>query len=524
MFSLLSLIIVISKVASSADHHFGDFAIFVMVHELMNQGHVLYSEIFDHKDIGFYFFNQIFYDISKVTGLYIFALLAVVAYFLGLFLILRQLFSKLVSFLYSTIGVLIYVNFPSFKSTYSEDLAVSFSLISLGLFFNFPFIGGLFLVVACSIKITSVIIFIFLIMSSFFVSYVIGDKNYLKKMLLFSFGLLSGLIILVIWFASYDVLTPWFKIIDYNSIYSQIVRGGYFPTLLEPKLLVMDIVRVFFGADGFYFTLLLLLLLLSTTCLVWYRYHFPNLLWKKFLKVGVISTGGFISGFSMLYLQVPPAYHHYQHLAGLLIPLLILFSGMLLTMVINNQNKIFNLKMIIFIFPVIFLSLNFSLYKDGLIKWLHFDDPGYMMSAISKIPPNTKIAMMGGNLIRVDFSQINQNTKLSCRFFYQFSHILDVYKDEIYRCFNTLPEIVFYGDIKYRDGHLLNIWGDHYEEFSNKVMTSLKKEHHICEATSKNMYQVYVKNENLCNIFQEIKLKEKFPDYYNKYVKDLLPK
>ena len=88
-------------------------------------------------------------------------------------------------------------------------------------------------------------------------------------------------------------------------------------------------------------------------------------------------------------------------------------------------------------------------------------------------------------------------------------NILDAYKNEIYRWFNTLPKIVFYGDIKYRDYYLLNIWRDYYEEFSNKVMTNLKKELHICEVTSKKMYQVYIWNKDLCNIFQEIKLTEK---------------
>ena len=63
----------------------------------------------------------------------------------GFFLILKEMYSNIVAYLYSTIGVLIYVSLSSFKSTFSEDLAVSFALLSLGLFFNLPFFSGIIL-------------------------------------------------------------------------------------------------------------------------------------------------------------------------------------------------------------------------------------------------------------------------------------------------------------------------------------------------------------------------------------------
>ena len=107
-FYLLSLLIVISKVSISSDHNFGDFAVFSMVHELMSHNHKLYQEVFDHKDIGFYFFNHFFYNLGKLSGIYLFAFISCCAYFLGLFLILKKLFSSYLSSIFATLGTLNY--------------------------------------------------------------------------------------------------------------------------------------------------------------------------------------------------------------------------------------------------------------------------------------------------------------------------------------------------------------------------------------------------------------------------------
>ena len=42
------------------DTGYGDFYVFISIHQLIDAGYSLYKDIWDHKDLGFFLFNQIF--------------------------------------------------------------------------------------------------------------------------------------------------------------------------------------------------------------------------------------------------------------------------------------------------------------------------------------------------------------------------------------------------------------------------------------------------------------------------------
>ena len=78
--TILISIFFIGYTKTNYDVGYGDFYVFISIHQLIDAGYSLYKDIWDHKDLGFYLFNQVFYKIFGIKGLFISTILVIIIF------------------------------------------------------------------------------------------------------------------------------------------------------------------------------------------------------------------------------------------------------------------------------------------------------------------------------------------------------------------------------------------------------------------------------------------------------------
>lgn len=488
--TLLISIFFIGYTQTNIDTAYGDFYVFLTMHELWHNNHQLYSEIWDHKDLGFYLINHIFYMIFGTFGLFLFTLICLMVFYFSTQRLFNDIETELTFFL-SLITIYFVVSIDSFISTHGETQSILLFLSGILLFKKNIYFSILLIFMALIIKIST----LFLILS--FIIYLFLTKQNIKNFTFtFFYSLFIGFFLLVpfliLIYFNQNFFTGWIEVIEFNKYYAETIRSNKIFSLDSTNLTV-DIIRIFFSFTIHTKILFLLCpILFVLISLNYKRISEINLIY--FYRFSLLFVLILISILFSLYLQIPPAFHHLQYLNTLLV-LYIFFSILILMHSFVIIKKIF-----IIILPL-FILLNIE-YKSITNNFNNFFNPpnGIFYEEMSKLPNDSTFTIFGGNHVKIDFSILNTQAKLNCRFFYQLEHIIEAYHEEIVKCSKELSDLVFV----FNDEELMKIfYGKFYNEINANITSAIKqKKLTKCNISNEQKYFIiFSKNEEICNIF-----------------------
>lgn len=470
------------------DVGYGDFYVFFSIHQLIDAGYSLYKDIWDHKDLGFYLFNQFFYKIFGPKGLFISTLFIIIIFYFSFLYYLKKNLILKNYYSVAVLSVFFIVSIDSFIATHGETQAPLIILSGIFLYNFNKYLSFFLFILALSIKVSGLpIIILFFIFK--FLQYK-SKKNFLFRELLplviFTSLLISLFLFIIILFEKSYLLAGWGEITHFNKMYAENIRGNNLFSL-NSRDLVIDIARIFF-----YFTKdTAIFFVLSVFSLLINLIFFKSLTQDE-LNFFLVNTYLYIllifSALCVMYLHIPVTFHHYQFLNPFLITYFLINLAVLI-----NKIKYNNL-----IYILIIISLFFkSNILDNKNNFFNFIDPinsnGELSYEISNIE-NYSFILLGGNHVKLDYSSLKKNKlNMSCRFFYQLEHIIDVYYAEMIDCINEKPDIIFL----FKDEALLKIfYGKYFEEIMKLMNQFTEQEYRVCG--DNDYFLIYSKNSNYC--------------------------
>jgi hypothetical protein len=227
---LLSILILISRVGVTGDA--GDF---IRMQAGWNSGLVLYDEIFEIKDFGFYALNAPFFALAGVSGLAFASVIWTSLFTLALYLTARLFVGTRSSIVIASSLTCLWVGGPWFYPLYTETLSLGLLTMGISLINKQRFfVSGLLLGLAVASKLVFVIP-VFLTVVFLAVSVFIANRNkifmiirakkdfgfisFLKPQIFILYGLLLALVMVVGLSIATGTLQGWFEVLKTNRAY-----------------------------------------------------------------------------------------------------------------------------------------------------------------------------------------------------------------------------------------------------------------------------------------------------------------
>ena len=420
----------------------GDASVWFSFYEWVGRGHAIYSDVWDHKDLGFLWVNSLVYASGGVLGVYVFSLGLVGLFGFSIFLITQEYASKYFSFWVAVMLTAAYVSAPSFLSVYTEHFAITLIAFASALLSRFPLAAGAIFAVASSVKLGSIIVFItaliaLLIASKAWIS--ASQSLPIRLALRSAFGFFAmGSAILVGAQAS-NLLSGWFEVISYNREYSSIRNASPF----APKSLFGLFQEVISGPlVGFSlfvgFAVFLLIHLSSVE-------RDAETTGRTEARATVAVAGGVAAG-SIIALvpQIPPSYHHLHFAVGGLLVLIAALAGRLHLKLLDgiNTSRFFGGAMGLFLFFLVVPGVATSLAAGGPVVDVGVGKVRTVANQDLNLSEVNSVAVFGYNSPAFDPRALPGHVLLKCRLFYQFNHMIPRYGDEIAKCLDLEPDIV----------------------------------------------------------------------------------
>ncbi len=472
------------------DTGYGDFYVFLSIHQLMDVNYTLYKEIWDHKDIGFYLFNHFFYKALGIPGLFFSTLLIIILFYFSLNYYLKKenIFKN--HYFISTLIIFFIVSIDSFIATHGETQAPLLILSGIFLYSFNKYISGILFILAITIKISGLPIVL-----AFFLFMLINKKPFkafftseILPLLILIFSIIILFFIYSNIFSSFYLIDGWREITSFNKIYAETIRGNKLFSL-NSRDLTIDIIRIFF-----YFTthtkIFFILCLFSFIINFLFIKKFNRLEIIFFFKYSLLFLFLIFAALGVMYLHIPVAFHHYQFLN----PFLIVYSLVNISLLLNK----FRYEKIIYISIFALFLINTQLIKNSN-NFINFFNPINGEGELSKelnLLDNNDFIILAGNHVKLDYSSLIRNKKnMSCRFFYQLEHILDNYYLEFKECIDNEPKTIFL----LKNKSLLKIfYGKYYDPIMNLLENKFDNGYINCGKN--NFFYIFSKDKNYCDL------------------------
>jgi hypothetical protein len=452
---------------STASRAGEDFAVWVFVHGWLQHGESLYADVWDHKDFGFFFFNSLFFELGSTSGLVAGGLFWTGLFGCGVFVSASRKLNTTAALAVALMASIIYVLSPTYLGAYTENQAIAIAVLAVALLPGMPAIAGVLLAVSTSVKVSGLVITLFviviLLVGSLWEPHERRETHRLIRRLILSYTF--GLLAIGFLAVALGALSGWLEVISFNIEYSSIRRADR-PSLFSPRALLGYLTgdtetRVFLSV--LLSTTLLLLVVRNRTGTTIASKQISQLrtsLEKHEQLVGIGLTLGAIAG---VLAQSPARPHHFGYLVGAILYLAsssfarILATGVAVT-----------LRLKIFVgFMVTLLSITasgFSIREDGpswpinnVAKWKSLED-GELQFLFEESPDVQKsLVFMNYGGLAIDFGTLPPSARIACRFFYNLPHLMPRYKDEMLSCLRNDVDFVFVGLQKPLDSSFLVI-------------------------------------------------------------------
>jgi hypothetical protein len=476
VFGIISLAFIVPRTELAVEQQdSGDFAVWIVLHELLARGHLLYRDVWDHKDPGFYLIPHFFFSLLGVRGLYWFGLLATSLFGVGIALLIRSLVGWLAGVGIAAGATMYYASWTPFWATYTENYSLGFLALGLGLVMEFPALAGFVLALACTIKFGVVVV----CMTLFFLGLARGiclsvSLSALWRLLL---GFLVGLIIFFLFY--WNELDPrdWLEVIIFNREYAQRRSSPFqWGDLTDVMVSAPSAIQWLLGVCTAS-TLVGLGLKKIPGCRVPRGELFTPL---------QIAAAALFGGIVLMVLQHPPAIQHWLFLWGATLYAACVAVCFCISRLPWRVVRFVALTGLCI--PVLLYyqtGLQFVRGFSVQSAYSFADSKANLREYIKNLPENTTFAIIGGNDNRLDFAEAPRNIRLACRFFFQFEIFSPRFDKDIDSCVDKKPMFFFLNNNHRR----LNVL---------EQIERLKREYVIC-AQPPGVYTIYGSSKEVCD-------------------------
>ena len=460
-------------------HFSGDAAIWVNVHEFLNRGHILYRDVWDHKDAGFFVLSHPFFARMGLEGLYVFGLTFVLMFAAGVFFAVRAISTTLGAAIIAALATIAYVSTPSFYPTNPEHPSISLAVFGAGIAASHPAIAGFALLLSCTVKMSGV--FIYACVAGLYVArllfYQLSPSVAKRNLTLFALGSIAALLFFVAISNGTVSWSDWLQVATFNREYAE---------RRAPPLKVGDFVSLFDRSCPRQILLTLYALLASLVVLG--ALSSPRALrvrTSKTISPSLFSLACLVGAYIAQMLQYPPSPHHWQYLAGA-----ITFSAAVCLTACVVSLPIKALRIGIFLICGLYLAQQWRavLPASFSVGWADIARASKTRAALSTatslLPANSTIAIFGGNHERVDIQDSPASLSLVCRFFYQFELFAPRFSQEIDTCLDRKPRFVFFDT-------------SHTPAVSSAARSRLQAEYVDCKVVDRN-FKIYAADLESC--------------------------
>ena len=471
----------------------GDIAVWIFTHEWLSRGNTLYEGVWDHKDWGFFAITHPFFQLAGIKGLYIAALLSVCAFTIGVFLLVRRLTTFNKSLLISFLATITYTSSPSFLATYTENYSISLSVLALGLIFKHPSISGAIFALSVAVKISGILVFVVVIGLHLSIQYFVFNytaQSIYKRFAKIAGGFLLVSLMILTTTSMQGTLNGWIDVIDYNLEYGKIRRE-----LMPPFLDIIKFLKFASPGDAVILFLLVLGLVvlfsfvLTQTRAVKLNDDIANS--SEVIEPLVLSVGISVATLAVMLVQFPPSSQHWQYFVGGAVTLLSVLVSILWQTSLSPRLRV--LVLVVVLLPTTagigtaVNSAGIQSFNAGIMRWIDSNENGEQISLLRKVPPDSTIAFINSGSALLDSKSLPGDINLSCRFFYNFPHLLPRYGDQMLACLEKgLNYVVF------RKTPLLDL------EFQGRVLRIMDEKYYEC-SIPEDEFRIWVSEASLCS-------------------------
>jgi hypothetical protein len=469
-----------------------DIAVWIFVQEWMARGAVLYGDVWDHKDWGFFALTRPFYRLGEITGLYLAGLIGVLVLSVGVYFGIRPIVSWRKSAVIAAFAAVVYAASPSFLSTYTENIAIALAVLAVGLISRFPVASGIVFALSCSVKVSGAVVLLAVVSSDVVLSAYsrrrsggVRKSEHLRVVAGFA---LAALIIAMLAQLQGSLL-GWIDIIEYNGEYGAILREGM-PSILDMKAFLafvnpgLDTVAFLLASLGS-LALLIIVALLGRDRPDGQRSHGAS----QRVRIVVLNTALALSAMIVLVVQFPPRFQHYQYLVGAATSLGAALAVFVITKPPRSRSTAMSLLLVCAAMLPVMVGTSLLVHAEGplalaqgITRWGDLNEGGDRITALDGATGGASLAFVnaGGKLI--DRASIPEGAVLSCRFFYNYPHLLPRYGEEMLDCLMHGAGLVLIRRDTYLDG-----------EFDRAVRQVLESGYKRCESPDSN-FELWAEN------------------------------
>lgn len=488
---VFSSVFILSRVGYFSPYG-GDIAVWIFTHEWMSRGYTLYEGVWDHKDWGFFALTQPFFQMAGIKGLYIAALLSVYIFMTGIFLLIRHIASFKKSVLVSILAGITFTSSPSFLATYTENLAISLSVLALGLILKYPLLSGSVFALSMSVKISGILVFLVIFGMHLLIQYFTlkqTSRALCKKIVRTTVGFLLMTLFILVTSYMQGALKGWLEVISYNTEYGKIRRG--------PTPPISDIISFLkFASPGD--AVVVFLVCLGLTTLFLCALIQKNTLWcqdegnqsQNSAEPLILAAGLTLTTLVVMIIQFPPSFQHWQYFVGGVITL----TSVLVSIIgaTSSSDKLHLKALASVLLPIVagcaiaISGQGSNGFYQGATRWLGNIDRGEEVSTLQEVPAKSTIAFINTGSSLLDLNNLPDDIKLGCKFFYNFPHLLPRFGDEMLECLRKDLDYVIL-----RKSPLMDA------AFQEKVLKILEKEYRECNV-DEDAFRLWVSKRSSC--------------------------
>jgi hypothetical protein len=452
----------------------GDFAVWITVHEFLKRGHMLYRDIWDHKDPGFFFLSHPLFEAYSVRGLYIFGLLMTVCLTLGIFLCTFKLIGAIGAAALAAGATIFYSGLPSFWSTYTETYSVGLCVLGLALITSAPMLAGVIIALSCTMKL-SVVIIVAIVVGAALIRRPFTSTSLTSLWRLIA-GYAFGLAAFGLYFWREVDIQGWLQVVAFNREYAARRSPPYDWGMWR---------SLFFSAPIMIQQLFMLVAvaipLSSLLKLIFQRKQEQTLL----IPPALLALTSAVGGLCVMMLQYPPSPHHWQFLAGMAV-----FSASIgiASFIHQIPHRYLRLSMVVALAVPVFAHSQPALHLARHGGWRNFyrvaEQHAQLRDFIKGLPNQMSFAIYGLNDSRIDFSEAPRSLRLACRFFFQGGMLSPTFYEEIISCLDRAPDVVFLNKTPQTPAF-------------TKGLERVKAEYTLCPPRPCN-YEIYGRTQQIC--------------------------
>lgn len=423
-----------------------DIGVWINIQEWLGRGLTLYSEVWDHKDWGFFVAVAPFYRAASILGVYVSGVAVTAAFAAGMTLLLRPFAPPRVALLIGLLATASYVAAPSYLAVYTENYAIATAVLAAGVLYRFPFVAGILFAGAVSIKLSALLLWPAALAADGLVwlcarraRVTVFRPGHLRRAIA-GFALAAGLLLAGSWWSG--TLAGWIDVASFNREYAGMRRGPGSPlaafTMPDSGVAAFFLALASVFAGG-------LLIGAAPIAQAPAGDDGPVGAWMRFRAL-LLSVAVALGSLVAILLQAPPAWHHFQFLVGPSVA--VAFVMIAIGWARTRSSLARCLLLLLMLVPLAVITRvrpGLPTPREALANlraWSSLNDPGPAAAVLRSIGPGKSVAFFGGNGSRADARALPTGTRLACRFVYQFPHLWPRYGSEIEQCLSRHPDLV----------------------------------------------------------------------------------